>query len=85
MQYILYRNNRKYSNIKFSSFDEVKDYIKFNTSLNTDSTNIYDIYKYETGLFQRSLVVTVKACYKTISFDKYIHDKIPRTKSFYKK
>lgn len=85
MQYILYKNKRKYSDIKFASFDEVQKYIEFQTSLNVQSTNFYDVYNYETGCWVKRWIVIVEACDKTISFYDNVPTKIPRNKNFYKK
>lgn len=83
-QYILYKNKRKYSDIRFSSLDEIQNYIQFQTPLNVNSTNFYDVYDYEMGFWQKRWIVIVEACDKTISFYDNVPNKTPRTKNFHK-
>lgn len=48
MTLIIYKNNRKYSNIKFGSSNECLDFIKFN---GTKAKDTYDMFEYPSGEF----------------------------------
>lgn len=59
MEYILYKNNRKFSNIKFSSIDTIKEYIEFIDTYTRAEWHkyVYDVYEYPTGKFYCRLMV----------------------------
>lgn len=50
-RFILYKNGRKYSNIKFSSIEEVLNYMDFSLNSYWLYTDFYDIFDANTGTF----------------------------------
>lgn len=48
MELIIYKNGRKYSNIKFSTVYECLEFIKFN---GIKANDVYNIFEYSTGEF----------------------------------
>lgn len=51
MGFIIYKNSRKYSNIKFTDIDECKEFIKFNGDYDEAASKgwYFDFYKYPSG------------------------------------
>ena len=64
-RFVIYKNGRKYSDIKFTDIDECKEFIKYNLKrwyyMGLDN---YDIFEYPSGKFVTRLAIedTDKGC-----------------------
>lgn len=81
---VIYKNNRKYSNIKFIDIKECKKFIRFyEEDCDKVSGCYFDFYEYPSGKFVKQLVV--KNINKGLVFTKSYLEKTPRNKRFIKK
>lgn len=81
MRFIIYKNNRRYSNIKFTDIDECKEFIKFNGDHDEAASKgwYFDFYEYPSGIYNSDEFnlknfynwcnETSKDCNMLVSFD----------------
>ena len=85
MEYVIYKNNRKFSNIKFSTIDEIKHYIRFSGKMHKawiEKWNL-DVYEYPSGKFVTRLVSEpVGQWKKYYEFTENCPSKTPRNRRF---
>ena len=80
-RFVIYKNGRKYSDIKFTDIDECKEFIKYNLKrwsyIGLDN---YDIFEYPSGKFVTRLAIedTDKGCI----FTENCPEKTPRNRKF---
>ena len=76
-RFVIYKNGRKYSDIKFTDIDECKKFIKYNLKrwsyMRLDN---YDIFEYPSGKFVTRLVI------EDTDFTENCPEKTPRNRRF---
>ena len=84
-RFVMYKNGRKYSDIKFSDIDTCKEYIRFHKDDIKAATNswYFDLYEYPSGKFVTRLVV--EDTNKGSVFTENCPVKTPRNRKFIKK
>ena len=80
-RFVIYKNSRKYSDIKFTDIDECKEFIKYNLKrwsyMGLDN---YDIFEYPSGKFVTRLVI--EDMDKGCIFKENCPEKTPRNRKF---
>ena len=80
-RFVIYKNSRKYSDIKFTDIDECKEFIKYNLKrwsyMRLDN---YDIFEYPSGKFVTRLVI--EDMDKGCIFKENCPEKKPRNRKF---
>ena len=80
-RFVIYKNNRKYSDIKFTDIDECKEFIKYNLKRWSYMwLDNYDIFEYPSGKFVTRLVI--EDMDKGYIFKENCPEKTPRNRKF---
>lgn len=84
-RFIIYKNNRRYSNIKFTDIDECKEFIKFNGDHDEAASKgwYFDFYEYPSAKFVTRLIV--EDTDKGLVFTENCPEKTPRNRMFINK
>ena len=89
VRFVIYKNGRKYSNIKFTDIDECKKFIKYNLKRwSYMCLDNYDIFEYPSGKFVTRLVIklvtrlVIKDTDKSCIFTENCPEKTPRNRRF---
>lgn len=80
--FVLYKNGRRYSNIKFSSEEEVLKFMDFNLGDNYSFEDYYDIFEYPYGFFRKRYMI--KETKEGLVFSRKMPFKEPRKRHFNK-
>lgn len=83
MGFVVYKNGRKYSNVKFSSIDECKEFIDLNLNDSYMYTDNYDVFEYPSGKFVTRFVI--EDTDKGLVLTENCPEKTPRNRRFIKK
>ena len=88
-RFVIYKNGRKYSNIKFTDIDECKKFIKYNLKRwSYICLDNYDIFEYPSGKFVTRLVIklvtrlVIGDTDKSCIFTENCPEKTPRNRRF---
>ena len=88
-RFVIYKNGRKYSNIKFTDIDECKKFIKYNLKRwSYMCLDNYDIFEYPSGKFVTRLVIelvtrlVIEDTDKSCIFTENCPEKTPRNRRF---
>jgi len=78
--FMVYKNGRKYSNIKFSSEEEVLKFMDFNLPGDYSFEDYYDIFEYPYGFFRKRY--KIKDTKEGLVFTRVMPIKEPRKRHF---
>ena len=88
-RFVIYKNGRKYSNIKFTDIDECKKFIKYNLKRwSYMCLDNYDIFEYPSGKFVTRLGIklvtrlVIEDTDKSCIFTENCPEKTPRNRRF---
>ena len=81
-RFVIYKNSRKYSDIRFTDIDECKEFIRFNGDHDEAANKgwYFDFYEYPSGKFVTRLVV--EDTDKGLVFTENCPEKTPRNRKF---